>query len=120
MPLQVPIDIAFWAKARLGGWFAALNLAADLLLMLDVALHFFRAYMSHNSVVITSLAQIRRHYLGVPFDHLMHKAIVAGHSLPWGAGVQPDVNNVPETLRGPHRPRLYQRCVTELQTALRT
>ena len=58
------MDIAFWARARLGGWFAALNLAADLLLMLDVALHFFRAYLSHNSVVITGLAQIRRHYLG--------------------------------------------------------
>lgn len=64
MPPQVPMDIAFWARARLGGWFAALNLAADLLLMLDVALHFFRAYLSHNSVVITGLAQIRRHYLG--------------------------------------------------------
>ena len=61
------MDIAFWARARLGGWFAALNMAADLLLMLDVALHFFRAYLSHNSVVITGLAQIRRHYLGANF-----------------------------------------------------
>lgn len=62
--LQVPIDIAFWGRARLGAWFAGLNLAADLLLMADVALHFFRAYVSHNSVVVTALAQIRRHYLG--------------------------------------------------------
>ncbi len=61
---QVPIDIAFWAKARLGAWFAALNLAADLLLMADVALHFFRAYVSVNSVLVTSLPQIRRQYLG--------------------------------------------------------
>lgn len=61
---QVPIDIAFWGRARLGAWFAGLNLAADLLLMADVALHFFRAYVSNNSVVVTSLAQIRRHYLG--------------------------------------------------------
>ncbi len=61
----MPIDIAFWAKARLGAWFAALNLAADLLLMADVALHFFRAYVSVNSVVITNLTQIRRQYLGV-------------------------------------------------------
>ena len=62
--LQVPIDIAFWGRARLGAWFAGFNLAADLLLMADVALHFFRAYISHNSVVVTRLAQIRRHYLG--------------------------------------------------------
>ena len=62
--LQVPIDIAFWGRARLGAWFAGLNLAADLLLMADVVLHFFRAYISHNSVVVTRLAQIRRHYLG--------------------------------------------------------
>ncbi|KAK9831937.1 hypothetical protein WJX81_001333 [Elliptochloris bilobata] len=62
--ITVPIDVAFWAKARLGAWFAALNLAADLLLMADVVLHFFRAYVSHNSVLITGLAQIRRHYLG--------------------------------------------------------
>lgn len=61
---QVPIDIAFWGRARLGAWFAGLNLAADLLLMADVALHFFRAYVSHNSVIVTRLAQIRRHYLG--------------------------------------------------------
>ena len=68
--LQVPIDVAFWGKARLGAWFAGLNLAADLLLMADVALHFFRAYVSHNSVVVTSLAQIRRHYLGASSDAL--------------------------------------------------
>lgn len=64
----MPIDIAFWAKARLGAWYAALNLAADLLLMADVALHFFRSYVSVNSVVITNLAQIRRQYLGAALD----------------------------------------------------
>ena len=54
----------------------------DCLLVIDVILHFFRAYPNKRSVLVVELSKIRRNYLGdscIRQLHCLMPAAQAGH-----------------------------------------
>ncbi|KAK9811376.1 hypothetical protein WJX72_002779 [[Myrmecia] bisecta] len=65
--VTVPMDISFRCLERLSRWYYIATHVLDALLILDIGLHFFRAYTNKKSVLVTDPPRIRRNYLGKYF-----------------------------------------------------
>ncbi|KAL3159544.1 hypothetical protein ABBQ38_009960 [Trebouxia sp. C0009 RCD-2024] len=61
--IQIPIDIAFNMQQRLPHWYYITMQVLDFLLVMDIVLQFFRAYVNKKSMLVVTLSRIRRNYL---------------------------------------------------------
>lgn len=71
-PLSALLDAS---KTAINIWRLSVVQVLDFLLVMDIVLQFFRAYVNKKSVLVVKMSRVRRNYLGMHVHGTMHQHV---------------------------------------------